>query len=297
MIEITKLHHRLKRSIDRMVRITTLIVLGFCCSTVIADSNDSEKDKFDHLAETGFDLSAVHRVAECTDCHIFGTFEGTPRTCRGCHGSQGIRTASRKGAMHILSTDNCENCHQTSTANSWVPVRRVDHLEVRGACYRCHNGVLADGKPPQHIRTANDCDSCHRNTRTWQNVARVDHAAIPEAQAGQCIVCHFNGSRYGGRQPGHIRGGIDSTNNCAACHTTVGNWPVRRVDHNEIARGAGIPGGASNNCSACHESIRPPFIPAAPHPGPPTDCGAGFCHGSTIDWCSSVGFSLPGLCN
>jgi len=291
MVTILRVGCRLDQYLHFAVLLLALIWMGLCSA---ADSGDAdEKRKFDHLAETGFELLDVHRLAECTDCHIFETFAGTPRTCRGCHGSQGIRTASRKGAMHILSTDNCENCHMTSTANSWVPVRRVDHLEVRGTCNRCHNGVIAGGKSPNHIRSTNQCDACHRSTRAWVNVFRVDHTEIPEAQAGICSTCHFAGSPYGGKNAGHIRGGIDSTNNCDACHLTVGNWPVKGgiPDHKEILGGAGIPFGGSN-CKACHENIRPPL----PHPPAPLECGNAGCHGSTRDWCSMVGFSIPGLC-
>lgn len=295
---------------------------------------------FDHLAETGFELTPVHRLTACESCHLFGIFEGTRRTCRGCHGSQGIRTASRKGARHILSSDNCQTCHMTAVASSWAPVRRVDHLEVRGSCFSCHNNMLAEGRPPnhipssnkcddchnvrswaqvrfthdgifgncsrchngfiatgknnQHIRSTNVCEACHNNTRVWVPVTRVDHNEIPEAVAGQCVSCHYRNSPYGGKPPTHVRGGIDSSDNCAACHGTTGNWPVLRMQHDELVGSAGTP-GAGSQCQNCHQADLPP-IP--PHPPVAVDCGL-FCHTGTRNWCSPPplgGIPGNGLC-
>jgi cytochrome c556 len=44
---------------------------------------------------------------------------------------------------------------------------RIDHAQVLGSCSSCHNGLIAIGKPPQHVVTTAECDSCH-NTVTWQ---------------------------------------------------------------------------------------------------------------------------------
>ena len=40
----------------------------------------------------------------------------------------------------------------------------MDHAEVTGDCYSCHNGQTATGKPPNHIDSSNNCDACHRTT-------------------------------------------------------------------------------------------------------------------------------------
>ncbi|MGD8325242.1 MAG: hypothetical protein PVF50_12830, partial [Gammaproteobacteria bacterium] len=60
-------------------------------------------------------------------------------------------------------TERCESCHRTST---WTPVVRVDHFEVLGACFSCHNNQRAPGKPINHIPAGNQCDDCH-NTRSF----------------------------------------------------------------------------------------------------------------------------------
>lgn len=325
---------------------TRILLRVFLVSLVLfsgsAVGDQQGLSSFDHLTETGFELTAVHRLTACESCHLFGVFEGTPRNCRGCHGAQGRRTASRKGARHILSSDNCELCHQSSVANSWVPVRRVDHLEVRGSCFschnnfiasgrpvnhipssnrcedchnarswlparfthegiftgcaRCHNGNLATGKGPNHILTTNVCEACHTNTRTWEPVARADHSEMPQALAGQCIACHFLNSPYGGKIAGHVRGGVDSTNNCASCHGTTGNWPVRRMDHSELQGNAGDP-ATSTKCQNCHSQLVPPLLPKGHPAGPTATCSN--CHRSTNDWCITIfpTVAFPQLCN
>lgn len=216
--------------------ISMLCLLSISATTAVADSR--ERKQFDHLGQTGFDLTPVHRLAQCADCHLHNLFEGTPRTCRGCHGSQGIRTASRKGAQHIRSTDNCELCHMDFTANSWAPVRRVDHLEVRGSCYGCHNGMVATGKHNRHVPSSNRCDNCHK-TRSWI-FSPFRHNVLPGYGAGNCASCH-NGFFAEGKNPGHL----PSNNRCDDCHNTR-VWNFAPFDHHRLdGSGAGI-------CHTCH---------------------------------------------
>jgi hypothetical protein len=42
----------------------------------------------------------------------------------------------------------------------------VDHISVIGTCDSCHNGIIATGKPPDHIVTSDQCNECH-TTETW----------------------------------------------------------------------------------------------------------------------------------
>ena len=49
-------------------------------------------------------------------------------------------------------------CHTTTT---WRPVARVDHAQVTGSCYSCHNGTTATGKHATHIQSTNNCAACH----------------------------------------------------------------------------------------------------------------------------------------
>ncbi len=238
MIHPSKFADSKYRSTSKMIqgRLLWITVLLFVIGNAVAQTQ--ERKKFDHLGQTGFDLTAVHRLTDCADCHLKSIFSGTPRKCRGCHGSQGIRSASRKGANHIRSTDNCDLCHTDTTANSWLPIRRVDHLEVRGSCFSCHNGVVAPGKNSQHIPSGNRCDDCHL-TRTW-TIGRFDHAALPASGAGQCFTCHNNVFATG-KHNRHL----PTSNVCDDCHLTS-TWVVARFDHGVL------PASGAGQCAQCH---------------------------------------------
>ncbi len=138
------------------VSLIASLVVGTATSQVAISSS------FDHFT-TGFRLDGSHQFAECASCHIDGMFVDTPMRCVGCHTTAGRVRATAKPATHNVVSEQCEACHRTS---SWVPAARVDHFEVRGTCFGCHNGQRAPGKPINHIPAGNQCDDCH-NTRMF----------------------------------------------------------------------------------------------------------------------------------
>src|SRR5579863_1314245 len=69
---------------------------------------------FDHLS-TGFELDGVHRDLPCESCHINAVFKGTPRKCGVCHITGSTFNATPKTATHIMSTNNCAACHDTTS--------------------------------------------------------------------------------------------------------------------------------------------------------------------------------------
>ncbi len=167
---------------------------------------EEQKPIFDHFT-TGFELRGAHARASCTSCHAGGVFEGTPTACASCHSRSGLVAATAQPSQHVLTTNQCRACHQPQ---AWMPVLRVDHLEVIGACSSCHNNMQALGKPADHLPTSDSCDSCH-NTRAF-SFARFSHAGIT---AG-CFSCH-NGVQALGKPLDHI----PASNQCEACHNTV----------------------------------------------------------------------------
>jgi hypothetical protein len=70
--------------------------------------------------------------------------------------------ATGKNSNHIASTNNCDACH----TGVEFAVIRVDHAEVIGTCFSCHNGRTAAGKTASHPITGNACDNCH-TTIAW----------------------------------------------------------------------------------------------------------------------------------
>ncbi len=232
--------------------ITLVLILGMDM-TVGADAALSMDENFDHFT-TGFPLTGAHARVDCEGCHVGGVFRNAPSRCQGCHARGARVAASFKPIDHIPSTDNCDDCHITST---WRLVRRLDHVAVIGTCVRCHDGHTAPGKPPGHMPSDNNCEQCHTTT-AWTRI-QFDHGGIaPET----CINCH-NGSRATGKGPSHI----SSTDTCDACHTTQRWSPLGRVDHSAVigscyschngAIARGKPGDhprTGNNCEECHNT-------------------------------------------
>ena len=78
--------------------------------------------------------------------------------------------------------------------HAWKPVTRVDHAQVTGTCFSCHDGTKATGKTPTHIPSDNTCDNCH-SPLAWKP-ARFDHTGI----TNNCASCH-NGVKAQGKRP------------------------------------------------------------------------------------------------
>ncbi|HWM71291.1 MAG TPA: cytochrome c3 family protein [Steroidobacteraceae bacterium] len=218
-----------------------------------------QRTQFDHLT-TGYELRGFHRDLSCEYCHLQGVFKGTPRTCVGCH-TMGTRVNSTpRPVTHILTQDSCEACH---TQYNFLPIVHMDHLQVRGTCFSCHNGVKAMGKNPGHIASDNNCDACH-TTNAFTPV-RVEHNSINMMiRAGvnggsTCRTCHS-----GVRAATTPRNHVPTTQDCGACHGTL-SWSPARFNHTGLVancqschNGGGATGKVANHmttsldCSTCH---------------------------------------------
>ena len=201
----------------------------------------------------------------------------------GCHTSRDkhavrppavARTASTKTpatvtgtkpATHIATSNSCASCH---TALAWLPVSKVDHTQVIGACATCHNGTTAKGKASAHIATKAGCDSCH-TTNAWMP-ARFDHATLATRATQSCVTCH-NAVRAIGMPRNHIRTAMP----CGSCHNTVAWGPVK-LDHSTLTAG----------CASCHNNSSAVGVPSG-HMVTKRDCAT--CH-TYPDW-SAIRFT------
>ena len=170
-----------------------------------------------------------------------------------------------KPATHIATSNSCASCH---TAVAWLPVSKVDHTQVIGACATCHNGTIAKGKASAHIATKAGCDSCH-TTNAW-TPARFDHATLAIMRTQSCITCH-NAVRAIGMPRNHIR----TTMPCGSCHNTVA-WAPVKLDHS-ILKAA---------CASCHNNSSAVGVPTG-HMVTKRDCAT--CH-TYPDW-SAIRFT------
>jgi hypothetical protein len=115
---------------------------------------------------------------------------------------------------------------------TFTPADLVDHTQVIGTCFSCHDGTTATGKNPTHITSGNNCDDCH-TTNAWIP-ANFDHTNI----TNNCISCH-NGTDATGKHPTHI----NTTDICEDCHSKITWVPVTTVDHAQVL----------GSCSSCHD--------------------------------------------
>jgi hypothetical protein len=200
----------------------------------------------DGVIASGKGPAHIQSTDQCDACHQPGPVTWAPvtsaavdhtqvvGTCISCHDSA---IASGKGPNHIASSDQCDACHATGPT-PWLPVASaaVDHTQVIGTCFSCHDGVTASGKSPSHIDTSDVCEACHQPAPTpWMPLANsaVDHNEVN----GVCSTCHDNIVATG-KGAAHIV----TTQECDACHATSA-WVPAVVDHTPII----------NNCISCHD--------------------------------------------
>ncbi|MFC5520171.1 cytochrome c3 family protein [Polaromonas jejuensis] len=167
----------------------------------------------------------------------------------------------------IHTAQRCESCH-------------IDGV-FKGTpkdCASCHTSGLRHArsntvKPPRHIPTQMNCDSCH-NTQTFTG-ARFNHSGVV---AGTCATCH-NGITAPGRPANHIPyqtvAGVAITN-CDTCHKGgFAAWTPARFHSN-------VP--VSTQCASCHNGSYPPAVgkPNTPWHVGVTACE--LCHRSSSNW-------------
>lgn len=212
------------------IKPTVFALVFLLAAGVAVDARAAQGSTFDHFT-TGYRLDGAHAMASCDSCHAGSLFAGTPTECAGCHSDSSTVRASTQPSHHVTATQQCESCHRPYT---WVPVVRVDHLEVLGSCGSCHDGRRAGGQPLNHLPTANDCESCHR-TGAW-SPAQFNHTGITDG----CFSCH-NSMLVMGKPMDHI----PATNLCESCHRTIAWSPVGMVDHLQVL----------GSCSTCHNGV------------------------------------------
>ena len=141
----------------------------------------------------------------------------------------------------IATTNLCEACHNT---NKFTPATRpVDHSQVTGTCFSCHNNTKVAGKSGTHFATTNTCESCHVTTKWTPATRPVDHTQV----TGTCVSCHTpTRLPTASKSATHMA----TTNACDSCHTTVG-WAPATFDHSQTA----------TTCALCHNGQHPPAVP------------------------------------
>ena len=215
--------------------LATLSIFSMCATA--ADASKAQVDRFNHMT-TGFPLTGIHLLTECSSCHVEGIFKGTPRDCAGCHTKGRRIIATPMSAKHIATTEECNVCH--TNAVTFVGTRYNHGRAIPGQCTTCHNGLVAPGRPASHnagVKLTNSCDSCHR-TFVWLP-ASFNHIGAPQT----CTNCHNGATATARPTSNHAKDGR-LTYQCGSCHTYFG-WLPASYGHAD-ANYVGL-------CTACHD--------------------------------------------
>ena len=220
--------------------------------------------KFDH-SKTAFPLTGAHTTVQCTQCHVGGSYVGTPTQCSACHLATFQKTTNPN---HVTGgfPQTCEQCHTTatwltSTFNHNTTVFPLTGAHTTVACTQCHVGGKFAG-------TATQCSACHLTT--FQQTTTPNHVAA--GFPTDCSVCHST-TNWLGASFDHSKTAFPLTGahiplTCSACHAS------------------GVFVGLSTTCVACHlPNFQKTTNPNHVSSGFPTDCQV--CH-NTAAWVPSV---------
>jgi hypothetical protein len=186
-----------------------------------------------------FALKNAHTAVACILCHAkpegagARRFEGTPRTCAGCHEDPHGRQFGARA---------CDACHRGDATT--FRIRRYDHRGWRldgahetAACDRCH--VARDGVR-RYEGTPRNCSACHTDVHRGQFRVRG---------ATRCERCHDSTEAWGPVPIDHDRETsfrLDGTHEdlaCGACHE-----PVEQPDGARVVQYRPI----GKECKDCH---------------------------------------------
>ncbi|MBK6631860.1 MAG: hypothetical protein IPG33_13035 [Betaproteobacteria bacterium] len=196
------------------------------------------------VSALGKPVTHIPTGAQCDSCHSnFTAFRpaqmnhmGTTGQCSTCHnGSYLFANALARPPSHIPSTAQCDTCHINGFA-AWSPAT-MNHSGLARLCSNCHSGAYlsqnAQVKPPTHVATAAQCDTCHTSTISWATAIYAHDASAN----GQCATCH-NSVTALGKPSNHI----PTTAQCDSCHSGFSAFRPARMNH----------AGTSGQCSSCH---------------------------------------------
>jgi hypothetical protein len=176
--------------------------------------------------------------------------------CSSCH--DGF-TAVGKSQNHVVTTQECSDCHTTSSFVNLNPDGTFDHTNITSGCSACHNGTVAigtdsDPSPTGHPSISAECNACHTTvTFATPFPNHADPRVVVPSTCGQG-GCHdgasvlANGDPILGKNsapfPHPSTGNI--TQACDLCHST-NTFDLGNVfDHGVLAR-------HSISCKSCHD--------------------------------------------
>jgi hypothetical protein len=230
-----------------------------------------DRQKFDHLAQTGFALVGKHAQQKCEKCHVAAriptaarpeikqkdlnrSFLGLSRACTACHkdehqgqlGADCLRCHTQDsfkpapGFKHadthfpltgLHQTEACQKCHGPRPGQETAQYKGLSY----SGCQSCHTDPHRGAF--QEVKFRGSCENCH-NTNGWKNNSpgtEFNHATtkFPLAGKHEAVVCAKCHKSTDFRRPvPHER--------CQQCHEDP--------HAGQFARRA-----AGSDCSSCHD--------------------------------------------
>jgi hypothetical protein len=250
------------------------------CHTTNADSALQSKPST-HIATSNV----------CQSCHSPIGFNVTPfvdhtevfGVCSSCH--DGV-IATGKSQNHLVTTQECSDCHTTTSFVKLNADGTFDHTGITGGCSACHNGTVAigtssDPSPSGHPSISAECNACH-TTATFATPF-PNHSDATVVVPGTCgqAGCHdgasvmANGVAITGKNsaphPHPSTGNI--TVACDLCHNTTTYNMGGVFDHGVLAR-------HPIACKSCHDGLSATGMIMGHIPIDPTaDCSN--CHNTS----------------
>ena len=269
------------------------------------------KECHDGVNATGKPNNHIESTNECVVCHSVAAWSPNIAidhneilgTCSTCH--NGIR-ATGKPLTHIETTAECNLCHNagTSFTIAIMPGEIATTLDDDDMhppigemmCVDCHNNVVEEGKPDDHIPASDNCAACHTTT-DWEDglgngggSVRSDDEEDDDDEEDEendhppignmmCVDCHNNVAEEG-KEDDHIM----TTDMCEACHNTNDWEPVMTVDHTQVI----------GECSSCHNND---IATGKPRDHIETTSECNVCHSTTSWSTASLGGGSAGGSN
>ncbi|RMG65321.1 MAG: hypothetical protein D6715_08655, partial [Calditrichaeota bacterium] len=250
--------------------------------------------EFNH-AQTGFELTGGHALADCRSCHQDLHFAKISAQCASCHqdihlGQLGpdcqqchtpagwhlqkdvLQLHAAKGfpLMGPHAIADCESCHQGQN--------QVEFAGTPLDCNGCHASDFLLASNPNHAKAGFSmaCETCHRvQNMRWQE-ADYQHPAVFELRGAhqqadcnschtntfagtsqECFSCHAQDFRSA-QNPDHAAFGFPTR--CESCHNET-QWQGAQFDHLQ-ASGFELRGAhASILCIDCHTNNQTTGLP------------------------------------
>ncbi len=218
----------------------------------------------------------------CATCHATGksffgitvvtppaTHVPTTQACELCHSASKFTNFSGGTMNHAGISTGCATCHATGKSFFGITVVTppATHIPSGGAaCESCHAPAKFTnfgGTAMNHTPVAGTpCATCHETGRSWYGVTIVTRPTPAQDPnhplTGECGSCHSStvsfSSGITSKPPNHI----PTSQPCALCHTTPGNYAVATMNHLGITSG----------CATCHAAglTFANIVPVSPPP-------------------------------